>query len=446
MEASKAIERFDHWVRSTPGLEEIAASSDAVIAIAQHYGMPTSFLDFTTDPLVAGYFASVSDEPPDFGTESCIYCLDIKEADDIWRIIEKPSPVTERIVLDVPNLWRLEAQRGTFVYCPYEDLNGLFPIDRIVFPYQGAVSIPNDEAIYPRESRLEARLREYFQSEEIMKESVVFQEIRRHMPMMNIRFNGRPFIAEHFCMPLKPHPSWSSGQLQKWLAIDRVLWNDMQHAPDLTFSMNSSRAIVENVTEFKNFIASRIEKETSLRNSVVIWKVSVDRYDHQTVNRLNLMFQRIWNEMTGLPWADQDIVLSLSTALKYFLTDNLLREEKDLLGRELEMETARRILVRPVRIELGGQGNIHTFAWVDEEDLLRAVRPDFESLLLPKSRERILGKSFNTLMVARSPSLLFDFNKLSSLFAAQIIPTQVVFYPDHPLFPTPARLEVIGPE
>lgn len=90
--------------------------------------------------------------------------------------------------------------------------------------------------------------------------------------------------------------------------------------------------------------------------------------------------------------------------------------------------------------------NIHTWAWVEEGDLQAAVRPDFESLLRPESRDRIVGHTFNTLMVSRTPSLLFDFGKLSALFAKQMIPTQAVFYRDHPLFPTPARVEVIGPE
>ena len=75
-----------------------------------------------------------------------------------------------------------------------------------------------------------------------------------------------------------------------------------------------------------------------------------------------------------------------------------------------------------------------------------AVRQDFESLLRPERRARTVGHTFNTLMAARTPSLLFDFGKLSALFARQMIPTQAVFYRDHPLFPTPARVEVIGLE
>ena len=179
---------------------------------------------------------------------------------------------------------------------------------------------------------------------------------------------------------------------------------------------------------------------------MLVWKVSVKGRHDATFDRLNTMIQRVWDEMTRLPWTDEEIACSLSATLKCFLTAEMLREDQGLDGMELERETARLILLRPLRVELGGRGNIHTWAWVDEGDLLSAVRPDFESLLRPEIRDRILGNTFNTLMVARSPSLLFDFGKLSSLFAEQIIPTQAVFYPDYPLFPTPARVKVIGPE
>jgi hypothetical protein len=44
------LARFEGWVKSTPGLEKLAADADATIAVAQHYGLPTNFVDFTTSP------------------------------------------------------------------------------------------------------------------------------------------------------------------------------------------------------------------------------------------------------------------------------------------------------------------------------------------------------------------------------------------------------------
>jgi len=52
------MEKFLGWTKATEGLEALASNDDAAIAVAQHYGFATHFIDFTTEPSVAGYFAS----------------------------------------------------------------------------------------------------------------------------------------------------------------------------------------------------------------------------------------------------------------------------------------------------------------------------------------------------------------------------------------------------
>ena len=47
--ADQRFHRLYAWARATQGLEPIA-SEDCLLAVAQHYGIPTPFLDFTTDP------------------------------------------------------------------------------------------------------------------------------------------------------------------------------------------------------------------------------------------------------------------------------------------------------------------------------------------------------------------------------------------------------------
>jgi hypothetical protein len=61
--ALEKAERFSLWAKTTPGLEPIAANNDHLIAVAQHYGLPTSFIDFTTDPRVAAFFSTYSATP-----------------------------------------------------------------------------------------------------------------------------------------------------------------------------------------------------------------------------------------------------------------------------------------------------------------------------------------------------------------------------------------------
>jgi hypothetical protein len=54
-EARQKADNFATWVKQAPGLEDIASNDDKIIAVAQHYGLATTLLDFTTEPAVAGF-------------------------------------------------------------------------------------------------------------------------------------------------------------------------------------------------------------------------------------------------------------------------------------------------------------------------------------------------------------------------------------------------------
>jgi hypothetical protein len=54
----RKLARFEGWVKSTPGLEKLAADPGATIAVAQRYGLLTNFVDFTMSPEIAAYFAT----------------------------------------------------------------------------------------------------------------------------------------------------------------------------------------------------------------------------------------------------------------------------------------------------------------------------------------------------------------------------------------------------
>jgi hypothetical protein len=62
--AEERLDRFFGWARRTRGLEPIARDETQMHAVAQHYGMPTHFVDFTVDPDVAGFFAWDTKEAP----------------------------------------------------------------------------------------------------------------------------------------------------------------------------------------------------------------------------------------------------------------------------------------------------------------------------------------------------------------------------------------------
>jgi hypothetical protein len=459
--ALQRLDRFTHWVESTPGLETLAASSDAMIAVAQHHGLPTTFLDFTTDPGVAGFFASYSPDAVDLDTEGCIYCLDIQKADEIWNMVKSTlgsDSDVERLVLDVPNLWRLEAQKGVFVWSTYVDLNIPFPLDRIVFPYRGPVASPTPEQIYPkRESPLEALLREYFQAEQIAEGEAGLKTMLPTGWGRVITFDGLPYLGEHFVEAPAPHPSWNLTRIRPWREVRTELMAALAKARRLEFEIAPTETPDGAAARLQNLVNTRLKKEPALRRAPVNWRVTAagrlavtggpslaDRIWAE--EGLTGPVQRIWDEMVRLPWSNESIATALSAAIRWRLTAENLSAGRRMLKLEREKTTADALLHRPVKVEIGGLNNAHNWAWLAEAELLAAVRADFATLLRLESRDRILGNSFNTMMAARSPPLLFDFDRLTVLFASVMIPTQAVFNPKQPLFANPARARIIGPD
>jgi FRG domain len=121
------IQRLSHfygWVRQTPELASLHNNLDFFHAVAQHYRLPTTLLDFTFDPEVAGFFASHGARAaplPGALRFSCIICANserlTRSREDInQRHRDREGTELVRLVtVDVRNLWRLQAQKGLFL-------------------------------------------------------------------------------------------------------------------------------------------------------------------------------------------------------------------------------------------------------------------------------------------------------------------------------------------
>ena len=103
--ADAEIKRFAEWAHGVPQMHPYHSNDDAVTAIAQHYGIATSFLDLTSDPQTALTFAKSA--PATFNGDAVIYCFlenDLRNLDGV-----------NLVRISVENLWRLEAQHGLFL-------------------------------------------------------------------------------------------------------------------------------------------------------------------------------------------------------------------------------------------------------------------------------------------------------------------------------------------
>jgi hypothetical protein len=240
--------QFFGWLRITPGLEALASDDDQAIAVAQHYGLATNFIDFTTEPAVAGYFASegIPQQPGiemDIEAErrrffssqpatehiGCILCLNRADLRNVWESLVRTGLVDtgddiDFLELKVPDLWRLEAQHGVFFYCPigrFEEV--VYDLDRIVFPHTGQVQSPSRALIYPeRKSHLELQLEHYFQLEQISEGMGYLKEQFRGTPMTFVQLDsdvaeetGDSRYLRHGALPV--HESWKPQALEGFL-------------------------------------------------------------------------------------------------------------------------------------------------------------------------------------------------------------------------------------
>jgi hypothetical protein len=397
-------------------------------AVLQHYGIATGYLDFTTDPAVAGFFATDGADVEQ-GRVCTIYCLDSANLEYEWSFISRlearRQAALELVRIDVRNLWRLQAQKGVFLYVNYNwDVD--YPLDRIVFPYTSPPAHPTRDEMYPRDkSALEQLLDQYFERENATRTEREFQEMHERRvaagaPSFFVRLKSRPngIYPEAFKDPDGltvaagwPERPWEVDADERYGdAIGRSLVLDGDGA-------STPRAFAEAV---ERQLLELLAGSRELRGRVVEWRVQgapagVD------ARRVEETIRRGFNGMRHLPYGDDDIAacigrVALLGALGF--GDELsYPKRRDLLLEHFGGEV--------MEVGFGTRDGAGSAGWATVAGLHRAVRPDIASLLKDDYVKHVADLKM-LMQLVYDPRVLFLFEPFKTLFAREVVPIQVV--------------------
>jgi FRG domain len=157
---------FYEWMLNNSRLTSFNASQDTLALIAQHYGFPTDLIDFTTDVLIAGYFATHGEIVS--GEIGVVYVLSVSHLDLLSR--KMPTLVYAPVLPQMSGVWRIENQKGVLV----RDVGGFISshgddviIDAVRFIQRENETITtlfpriNDRFIYPPPNDFEQEIERY---------------------------------------------------------------------------------------------------------------------------------------------------------------------------------------------------------------------------------------------------------------------------------------------
>ena len=372
--AIEKLERFYDWVKTTKGLEYIGENIDATMAVAQHYGLPTNYVDFSTEPKVAGFFASDYDKPLD-DKLSCIICLNTGNLERFWLAMPQNYPPPGFIKLNVPDLWRLDAQYGCFLYLPYDEFEKIYHFDRILFPKTNIALEIKKEDVYPkRKSNLEILLGQYFMTERLIEGTKRFEN---NTNVISIPYSE--WSKDIYPNGIPEHSSWSPGNLEPWMLSPKEDFFETNTSTNVAteIRVDNIDSLLDLPAKIQEQILEVFHKQPDIRNKLPNWTLHVkqdDSLSYENISHLiNGYLNNLWDGLRFLPHSNNDIAYGLGMCIAYVLA--LKGDFRNPDSRHWE-GAANKCLNGPIEIEFGSIDGSYSRGFVSSNSLLDAVRPD----------------------------------------------------------------------
>lgn len=437
--------RFEGWVHNTLGLEELArAGTDAMLAVAQHYGLPTPFLDFTTDPEIAGFFAcDAADVAP--GEESCIVCLDTGDLARFWASWSPELPPPEVLSIDVSNLWRLQAQKGVFLFCPYDKVEHIYDFDRIRFPAAHPAAEDMRARVYPpRKSQLEILLDQYFMNERLIEGSRFIESTNWDISVVNVDHSPDGIHSEVVDSGIPALASWRSDGLKGWRSTYDERLSDVHREDAVRLEVDLEGDLHTIASRIGTEVSARIACSDASRDTVVDWQLDLRVTPNigAFIATLEAAVNWLWDGLRTLPHSDEDLAIGIGNCVAISIAHRRI-----LLGGITpdDWEAAATAVLGPaVEVELGADDGSYAKCYAAEDSVAACIRDDIDRYLTPGFRAHLIENPVGMLQVLPLPDRLFEFDRLARLMARELSPTQVLMRPGRSVYFSPARIIRMG--
>jgi transcription termination factor NusB len=434
----KEIENFGYFCANNELLKPYINldKSNEFIAIAQHYGLKTNFIDFTSSPEVAMYFAT-HDKSCEVGQQNVIVCLNRKEFENdvssggfIHFLLSKQNlPIPCIIDVDLTNLWRLKAQKGCFLELLLGSFDSkIYDFDRIFFPYSEPFDGIQKKDIYPeRKSPIEIEIDKFFMDMRMIKSQETLKQIMANLVHHEIVIDYSTVVKIQNIIfkdisTLQKHYSWETID-NKWNDERQIKWEYQSNRSQI--QVDIQKLISSDSVYFNQFVNTIAEHRNTLINIEII---NTKHFNSNISEKL----ERLFDGMNVLPYSN----IQIASAIKELLNIEMNFNKND-----------------KVEVELGERnsgGGYYTRSFILEQDYQYLLREDILEYInlefLSKyeiSEDIIKNVSESIISSACDIRLISDFNKLVDLFAMRIIPFQIYLNRNTILF-NPAKIRIFG--
>ncbi|MGL6244614.1 FRG domain-containing protein [Pseudomonas sp.] len=430
------LNRFLIWIKDQPELAYLAdpENIDALFAVLQHYGFPTSYIDFTTEPAVAGFFASDTAQPPEAPGNCVIYCLNTTELVEFYselnQSIDLGPLLVEPVVVNVPNLWRLQSQRGCFLFANHAwYLN--YNMDRIIFPWSGAPAFPTREQIYPADkSSLERLLDQHFFNERKLENQAFLRSLANftHIDVDELSLDEQ----DHFISPPQPIKQWHGDALNEWSKAP-IEHFDSTVGRRIPIPLRVGNAAPDSAYQVQLSIKNALDWQPGLRAEAVEWHFT-GLPDNVDEKHFVASIRAAWNGMRNLPYTNDDIAAAMSALVTLCgITDCYAFD-----GGKIDQAFSSWIS-DALRVEFGNPNGVYSQAYCSNAHLLEALDAGWKTNL----KNPQLVSIITAFCYMHDPRLMFDFKQLSRIFAREVIPSQLAMKRPVVLF-NPAEMDSFG--